>query len=73
MCVPQIDLATFLTMTDQDLRELGITTFGARRKMLLAIAGNILYTSFYSAVKVSVELKGITTIFFFHFLFLFLE
>ncbi|XP_076459489.1 protein bicaudal C homolog 1-B-like isoform X2 [Babylonia areolata] len=34
----EIDLATFLTMTDQDLKELGITTFGARRKMLLAIA-----------------------------------
>ena len=35
----QIDMATFLTLTDQDLRELGITTFGARRKMLLAIDG----------------------------------
>jgi hypothetical protein len=35
----QIDLATFLTLTETDLRELGITTFGARRKMLLAIAG----------------------------------
>ncbi|XP_021365322.1 protein bicaudal C homolog 1-like [Mizuhopecten yessoensis] len=34
----EIDLATFLTLTDQDLRELGISTFGARRKMLLAIA-----------------------------------
>ena len=37
--VLQIDLATFLTMTDNDLKELGITTFGARRKMLIAIAG----------------------------------
>ena len=37
--VIQIDMATFLTLTDQDLRELGITTFGARRKMLLAIDG----------------------------------
>lgn len=36
---PQIDLQTFLTLTDQDLKELGITTFGARRKMLLAISG----------------------------------
>lgn len=35
----QIDLQTFLTLTDQDLKELGITTFGARRKMLLAISG----------------------------------
>lgn len=34
----EIDLATFLTLTEKDLRELGITTFGARRKMLLAIA-----------------------------------
>lgn len=34
----EIDLATFLTLTDQDLKELRITTFGARRKMLLAIA-----------------------------------
>ncbi|TNN70581.1 Protein bicaudal C 1-B [Liparis tanakae] len=33
-----IDLQTFLTLTDQDLKELGITTFGARRKMLLAIS-----------------------------------
>lgn len=37
--VSQIDLQTFLTLTDQDLKELGITTFGARRKMLLAISG----------------------------------
>uniref|UniRef100_A0A8C4EN35 BicC family RNA binding protein 1 n=1 Tax=Dicentrarchus labrax TaxID=13489 RepID=A0A8C4EN35_DICLA len=35
----EIDLQTFLTLTDQDLKELGITTFGARRKMLLAISG----------------------------------
>ncbi|XP_041364910.1 protein bicaudal C homolog 1-B-like [Gigantopelta aegis] len=34
----EIDLSTFLTLTDRDLRELGISTFGARRKMLLAIA-----------------------------------
>ncbi|XP_073541581.1 protein bicaudal C homolog 1 isoform X5 [Phyllobates terribilis] len=34
----EIDLQTFLTLTDQDLKELGITTFGARRKMLLAIS-----------------------------------
>jgi len=35
----QIDLSTFLTLTDQDLKDLGISTFGARRKMLTAIAG----------------------------------
>ncbi|KAJ8361621.1 hypothetical protein SKAU_G00181460 [Synaphobranchus kaupii] len=34
----EIDLQTFLTLTDTDLKELGITTFGARRKMLLAIS-----------------------------------
>ena len=42
LCLFQIDLSTFLTMTDNDLKELGITTFGARRKMLMAIAGMIL-------------------------------
>lgn len=34
----EIDLPTFMTMNDNDLRMLGISTFGARRKMLLAIA-----------------------------------
>ena len=34
----QIDLTTFLTLTEEDLRNLGISTFGARRKMLIAIA-----------------------------------
>ncbi|XP_028844801.1 protein bicaudal C homolog 1-like isoform X2 [Denticeps clupeoides] len=34
----EIDLQMFLSLTDQDLKELGITTFGARRKMLLAIS-----------------------------------
>jgi len=38
----QIDLVTFLTLTDQDLKDLGISTFGARRKMLTAIAGQLL-------------------------------
>jgi len=32
-------MASFLTLTDTDLKELGISTFGARRKLLLAIAG----------------------------------
>lgn len=35
----QIDYQTFLTLSDEDLKEVGITTFGARRKMLLAISG----------------------------------
>ncbi|XP_071808851.1 protein bicaudal C homolog 1-like isoform X2 [Asterias amurensis] len=34
----EIDLSTFLTLTDNDLKELGITTFGARRRMRLAIS-----------------------------------
>lgn len=29
----------FLTMTDADLKELGVNTFGARRKLLVAISG----------------------------------
>eukprot|EP00043_Microstomoeca_roanoka_P009126 m.87002 g.87002 ORF g.87002 m.87002 type:complete len:1026 (-) comp14487_c0_seq6:60-3137(-) len=33
----EIDLALFLTLTEADLINLGVTTFGARRKMLLAI------------------------------------
>ena len=34
----EIDMTTFLTLTEEDLRNLGISTFGARRKMLNAIA-----------------------------------
>ncbi|XP_031560674.1 protein bicaudal C homolog 1-like isoform X2 [Actinia tenebrosa] len=34
----EVDWQTFLTLTDDDLKELGVTTFGARRKLLLAIA-----------------------------------
>ncbi|RMC11741.1 hypothetical protein DUI87_11865 [Hirundo rustica rustica] len=45
-----IDLQTFLTLTDQDLKELGITTFGARRKMLLAISGSYLKRLFQDQV-----------------------
>ncbi|TRY91333.1 hypothetical protein DNTS_030139 [Danionella cerebrum] len=35
----EIDYQTFLTLSDEDLKEVGVNTFGARRKMLLAIAG----------------------------------
>ena len=31
----EVDLLTFLTLNDDDLRELGVQTFGARRKMTL--------------------------------------
>uniref|UniRef100_A0A8C9R3Z2 Bicaudal C homolog 2 n=1 Tax=Scleropages formosus TaxID=113540 RepID=A0A8C9R3Z2_SCLFO len=37
-CKPQIDFQTFLTLSDADLKEVGVSTFGARRKMLLAIS-----------------------------------
>lgn len=37
----EVDLSTFSTFTDGDLCEIGVTAFGARKKMLLAIAGNI--------------------------------
>lgn len=33
----EIDIETFQTMSDSDLRELGVNTFGARRKMSMAI------------------------------------
>lgn len=31
----EVDLQTFATLTDQDLREIGVQTFGARKKLLL--------------------------------------
>ncbi|KAM8909766.1 bicaudal C homolog 2 isoform 2-T2 [Spinachia spinachia] len=34
----EIDYQTFLSLSDEDLKEVGISTFGARRKMLLAIS-----------------------------------
>lgn len=33
----EVDLSTFLTLCEDDLKELGVKTFGARRKMILAI------------------------------------
>ncbi|CAG0880503.1 unnamed protein product [Cyprideis torosa] len=35
-----VDLATFLTLAEDDLANLGVNTFGARRKMMLAIQGS---------------------------------
>jgi len=35
----QVDLPTFMTLTEEDLKELGISAFGARKKMLLTIQG----------------------------------
>ena len=31
----EVDLQTFATLTEQDLREIGVQTFGARKKLLL--------------------------------------
>lgn len=35
----EIDLTTFPSLTEQDLLILGVKSFGARRKMMLAISG----------------------------------
>ncbi|XP_047675204.1 bicaudal C homolog 2 isoform X2 [Tachysurus fulvidraco] len=34
----EIDFQTFLTLSEEDLKEVGVSTFGARRKMLMAIS-----------------------------------
>ena len=39
----QVDFPTFMTLTDDDLQELGIGALGARKKMLLAIQGGLYY------------------------------
>uniref|UniRef100_A0A3Q3W4Y7 SAM domain-containing protein n=1 Tax=Mola mola TaxID=94237 RepID=A0A3Q3W4Y7_MOLML len=36
----EIDYQTFLTLSEDDLKEVGVSTFGARRKMLMAITLN---------------------------------
>ncbi|EDO31985.1 predicted protein, partial [Nematostella vectensis] len=35
----EIDLQTFMTLTEDDLKEIGVSTFGPRRKLLMAISG----------------------------------
>ncbi len=35
----EVDLDTFLTMTEGDMKEVGVTTLGARRKLQIAISG----------------------------------
>lgn len=35
----EVDLATFQTLNEMDLKEIGVSAFGARRKMLLCISG----------------------------------
>lgn len=34
----EVDFATFLTMTEEDLKEIGVSTLGARRKLQIAIS-----------------------------------
>ena len=41
----EVDLDTFLTMTESDLKEVGVTTLGARRKLQIAISGETLVVS----------------------------
>ena len=42
----EVDLATFATLTEQDLKEIGIQTFGARKKLLL-LANSKLHSNHY--------------------------
>ena len=47
----EVDFDTFLTMSESDLKEMGISTVGARRKLQIAISGicyNIISCSHHS-------------------------
>lgn len=35
----EVDFHTFLTLTEEDLKELGVTSFGAKKKLVTAIQG----------------------------------
>lgn len=39
----ELDMSTFASLSEADLSELGVTAFGARRKMLLVIQGRHRY------------------------------
>lgn len=54
----QIDYQTFLTLSDEDLKEVGVSTFGARRKMLLAISGESLSWLGFRSASPSVGVVG---------------
>lgn len=43
----KVDLPTFMTLTDKDLKELGISTFGIRKKILVTIQGNLRFSLFF--------------------------
>lgn len=42
----EVDLNVFMTLTDKDLKDIGVTTFGARRTMLMSISRKYFSSSF---------------------------
>jgi hypothetical protein len=55
----EVDLQTFATLTEQDLREIGVQTFGARKKLLLLATSKynfnvfcIMFLALYSLLDV---------------------
>ncbi len=52
----EVDLDTFLTMSEPDLKEVGVTTLGARRKLQIAISGlpacSVSYAMQYGASRI---------------------
>ena len=45
----EVDLQTFATLTEQDLREIGVQTFGARKKLLLLANSKLTISHFLTA------------------------
>ena len=45
----EVDLQTFATLTEQDLREIGVQTFGARKKLLLLANSKFTISHFLTA------------------------
>jgi len=56
----EIDVETFMSMSDNDLREMGVNTFGARRKMSMAIKElNAMARNYHtSTAKISLRVGG---------------
>ena len=42
----ELDFDTFLTMTESDLKEIGVNTLGARRKIQIAISGTNVHNKY---------------------------
>ena len=56
----EVDFDTFLTMSEGDLKEMGINTVGARRKLQIAISGTpvvVEATSSYLFLMLTVSFK----------------